>query len=171
MGGKTKTTTTNPNAISQYNSAVSTLGKTSYKPVTADQINQYQNPYTSSVIDATLARSNQNQQMALNGNRDQAIRAGAFGGTGLDVADALTKGQFDLNNQQTIAGLNQANYSQALETATGQNSAMNQYPLAIQALLGQLAQGTQSNSVSKAPTDWAGILQGVGSLAQGAAAL
>ncbi|MCR6660726.1 MAG: tail fiber domain-containing protein [Asticcacaulis sp.] len=178
MGGKTKTTTnsttTNPYAVQQFQSASASLPK-AYSPVTADQIDQYQNPYTSSVIDATLARSNQNQQMALNGNQDQAIRSGAFGGSGQSVADALTKGQFDLNNQQTIAGLNQANYSQALQTATGQNSAQNQYPLAIQALLAQIAQGTTQTTngtqTTKAPIDWSGLLSGVGSAASGAASL
>lgn len=171
MGGKTKTTTTNPNAVSQYKSAVSTLGNSSYKPVSSEQISGYMNPYTSSVIDATLARSNQNQQLALNGNQDNAIRSGAFGGTGLSVQNALTQGQYDMNNQATIAGLNSDNYDQALQTAVGQNQAANQYPLAIQALLGQLAQGTTTNSTSKAPTDWAGIVKAIGSTASTVAAL
>ena len=146
--GKSSTTTSNPNAISVFQNAQASLPG-SYSPVTGSQIDGFMNPYTSSVIDATTARNSQNQQMALNQIDDQAQKAGAFGGTRQAVADALTRGQFDLNNQQTTAALNSQNYSQALSAAMTQNQAINQYPLAVQSLLGQLAQGTQSKSTSK----------------------
>jgi len=167
MSGKTKTT--NPLATQQYNTALSSLGGKSYTPVTGQQIQSYIDPFTSSVIDATTARNNQNQSLALNDVRDQATRAGAFGGSGQQVAEALTRGQFDLNNQNTAAALNAANYGQALQVAQGENGAANQYPLAIQALLGQLA--GQTGTVQKSPTDWGAILQGLGSAASGAAML
>lgn len=146
---KSSGTQSNPYAIQQFQAAQSSLPKT-YSALTPEQIQSFQNPFTSSVVDATIARNNQNQDLALNDVRDQATRAGAFGGTGQDVAEALTRGQFDLNNQQTAANLNAANYAQALQTAQGENSAANQYPLAIQALLGNLAQGTQTNTTGKA---------------------
>ena len=171
MGGKSKQTTTNSNAQGVFDSAKATLGNSTYHPVDASQIQSYMNPYKSSVIDATLNRNNQNQEMALNGNRDRAIRAGAFDTTGLSVENALTRGQFDQNNQQTIAGLNDQNYGQALQTATGQNDAQSKYPLAIQALLSQLAQGSGTTTTSQKPIDWGSILSAAGSAAQGAAAL
>jgi hypothetical protein len=146
---KTSSTTTNPDAIQVFQNAQATL-PTSYSPVTGSQINGFMNPYTSSVIDATTQQNNQNQQLALNQIGDQAQKAGAFGGTRQGVAEALTRGQFDLNNQQTTAQLNSQNYSQALAAATAQNQAENQYPLAVQGLLGQLAAGTQTNSTGKA---------------------
>ncbi len=144
-------TTSNPNAIQVFQNAQASL-PTSYSPVTGSQINGFMNPFQSSVIDATTARNNQNQQMALNQIGDQAQAAGAFGGTRQAVAEALTRGQFDLNNQQTTAGLNSQNYSQALQAATTQNQQENQYPLAVQGLLGQLAQGTQTNSKGSSST-------------------
>ena len=107
-------------------------------------------PYTSSVISATQAQANQNQQMALNQLGDQAQAAGAFGGSRQGVAQALTLGQYDMNNQQTAAQLNNQNYSQALQAATTQNEQENQYPLAVQSLLGQLAKGTQTNATDDA---------------------
>lgn len=141
-------TSTNPYAIQQFNSATASLPK-AYTPLSGAQIQGYMNPFQSSVIDATMARAHQDQQMGLNQIGDQAIHSGAFGGTRQGVAEGIARGQFDLNNQQTIAGLNAANYGQALQTAQGENSAANQYPLAIQALLGQLAQGTQQNTTGK----------------------
>jgi hypothetical protein len=145
---KSSSTTTNPYAIQAFQGAQSSLPQ-QYQATTADQIKGYMNPFQSSVIDATLARSNQNQALALNDVRDAATRSGAFGGSRQGVAEALTRGQFDLNNQQTIAGLNAENYRQALQTAQGENQYHYQYPLAVQALLGQLAQGTQTNTSGK----------------------
>jgi hypothetical protein len=146
---KSSSTTSNPYAIQAFQNAQASL-PTSYSPVTGGQINSFMSPYTSSVVNATLAENNQNQQLALNQINDQAQKAGAFGGTRQAVADALTTGQFDLNNQQTVAGLNNQNYSQALQAAMTQNQAENQYPLAVQGLLGSLAKGTQTNSTENA---------------------
>jgi hypothetical protein len=146
---RSSSTTTNPYAIQAFQNAQARL-PTAFSPVTGSQIDGFMNPYQSSVIDATTARSNQDQQMALNQIGDQAQRAGAFGGSRQGVAEALTRGQFDLNNQQTVAGLNSQNYDQALQAAMMQNQEINQYPLAVQGLLGNLARGTQTNSTEKA---------------------
>jgi hypothetical protein len=148
---QSSSTTSNPNAIGVFQNAQSSL-PTSYSPVTGSQINSFMSPYTSSVISATQAQNNQNQQLALNQLGDQAQAAGAFGGNRQAVAQALTLGQYDMNNQQMAAQLNNQNYSQALNAATTQNQQENQYPLAVQSLLGQLAQGTQTNSNSNSST-------------------
>ena len=144
----TSSTTSNPNAIKVFQNAQASL-PTSYSPLTGSQIDSFMNPYTSSVINATTAQSNQNQAQALNQIDDAAQKAGAFGGTRQAAAEALTRGQFDMNNQQTTAELNNQNYNQALSAAMSQNQQINQYPLAVQSLLGNLAQGTQSNSTQK----------------------
>lgn len=146
---KSSSTTSNPYAISAFQNAQASL-PAAFSPVTGSQINGFMNPYAASVVSATQAETNQNQQMALNQIDDQAQKAGAFGGTRQAVADALTRGQFDLNNQQTTAQLNNQNYSQALQAAMTQNQDINQYPLAVQSLLGNLAKGTQSNSTDSA---------------------
>ncbi len=148
---KSSSTTSNPNAIQVFQNAQASL-PASYAPVTGSQIDGFMNPYTSSVVNATTAENNQNQQMALNQLGDQAQKAGAFGGSRQGVAEALTLGQYDLNNQQTTAALNSQNYSQALQAAMTQNQQENQYPLAVQGLLGQLAQGTQTNSSGSSST-------------------
>lgn len=172
MGSKSKSTqtTTNKAAIDRYNQASATLPQ-AYRALTGDQINQYMNPYQSGVIDTTLADLNRSREMGLNAANDRAIKAGAFGGTGASVERALAQGEFDRNTAGVLANLNAQNYSQAMQTAQQQNASMNQYPLAYQALLGQLAQGTQTTTTgtqSQSP-GLAQILQAAGTAAQGAA--
>lgn len=75
----------------------------------------YENPYTNDVINSTMALANQQdatQQSSLAGN---AIQSGAspFGGDRAGVAAAALAGQQDLANNQTIAGLNNQNFTQA----------------------------------------------------------
>ncbi len=146
-GSKTnsKSTTTNQYAIDQYNAAKQAL-PSSYGWLDPSRIQTYMNPYTDSVIDANTAYANQQQQQAINANHDAAIKAGAFGGSGMARADALTQGQFDLNNQQMAANLRSQGYQSALSTATTENSAANAYLIQLQQLLGQLAQGTQTTT-------------------------
>jgi len=135
----------NPYAIDQYKQAQASLPQ-SYSPLSTGMIQNYMNPYTDSVVKANTAYANQNQDIALNQVRDEATRAGAFGGSGMARAEALTRGQFDLNNQMMTSGLLNQGYGQALQTAQGENSAANQYPLAVQALLGQLAGQTEQQT-------------------------
>jgi hypothetical protein len=77
-------------------------------------VQQYQNPYTQNVINATEAQQNQQdaiQQSQVVGN---AASQGAWGGDRSAVAQALTAGQQALANNSTIAGLENQGYSQAL---------------------------------------------------------
>ena len=140
-----KSTTTNQYAIDQYNAAKQAL-PSSYGWLDPSRIQSYMNPYTDSVIDANTAYAHQQQQQAINANHDAAVKAGAFGGSGMARADALTQGQFDLNNQQMAANLRNQGYQSALSTATTENSAANAYLIQLQQLLGQLAQGTQTTT-------------------------
>ena len=83
-------------------------------------ISQYESPYQQDVINATQAQianqdAIQNQQQTSN-----AIGAGAFGGDRAGVAQAALAGQQALANNSTLAGLNNQNYSQALQTAQQQ---------------------------------------------------
>jgi hypothetical protein len=96
-------------------------------PLTAAQIQQYQNPYTQNVIDATQAQfNNQNaqQQQQLTGN---AISQGALGGNRVGVAQANLAGQESLAQAPVIAGLYSNSYQQGL-AAAGQQFQQN--PLA-----------------------------------------
>ena len=140
-----KSTTTNQYAIDQLNAAKQAL-PANYGWLDPSRIQNYMNPYTDSVIDANTAYAHQQQQQAINANHDAAIKAGAFGGSGMARADALTQGQFDLNNQQMAANLRSQGYQSALSTAQTENTAANQYLIQLQQLLGQLAQGTQTTT-------------------------
>lgn len=88
-------------------------------------LSKYMNPYTSSVIDATTAANERARQIAGVSNQQHATQAGAFGGSRAGVADSLTNGEYDRNSLSTIAGLNQANFTQAQTAAQGDVSAQN----------------------------------------------
>lgn len=128
------------------------------QPLTAQQIAQYQSPYTQQVVDATQAQfSNQNaqQQNALVGN---AASQGALGGDRVGVAQAQLAGQQNLSQAPVIAGLYNQGYSTALQTglAEQQNLGNAAYSLGN---LGVAGQG--------AALQGAGAQVGAGSLQQG----
>ena len=78
------------------------------------QVGQYENPFTQDVINATQNQfNNQNKQQAQFLN-SQNIGAGAFGGDRAGVSQAVLAGQQQASQAPVIAGLNQANYNQAL---------------------------------------------------------
>ena len=79
----------------------------------ADGVSKYMNPYTQSVIDATMATARQNDAIQTAGLTSNAIGSGAYGGDRNGIAQATLAGQQDMANNSTIAGLNQANYGQA----------------------------------------------------------
>lgn len=112
----TSTSTTGPSEDAKRLIAQAT------RPVSADQINQYMNPYQQKVIDATMAQlENQygQQSSQLKGN---AIASGALGGDRARVAQAVLAGQQGLNTATTIGSLQSANYAQALAAAQAEQN-------------------------------------------------
>ena len=109
--------------------------------------------------------------MARSDNADQAIAQHAFGGTGLAVENTLTNGQYDQNSANFTSNLLNSGYGQALATAQAENDKQNQYPMAIQQLLGTLAQGTTNTTTVKAPYDWGNTIKAVGQTAQTAGSI
>lgn len=89
-------------------------------PLTQQQIQNYQNPYTQSVVDATMAGLRQQQGQALSQQQGEAIRAGAFGGDRAGLQRAQLMGQQGLATAQAISPLYQRAYEQAVATAAGQ---------------------------------------------------
>lgn len=87
-----------------------------------NNIQGFENPYTSSVINSSLALANQQNQQQQQQLQSSAASAGALGGDRLGVAQGVLGGQQALANNQLISGLNQQNYSQALG-ASQQNAA------------------------------------------------
>lgn len=96
-------------------------------PLTSQQIQQYQNPYTQNVVDATQAQFNRNnaqQQEALKGNQ---IASGAFGGNRNGIGAANLSSQQATQQNPIIAGLYSNSYNQGVATAGQQ---FQQNPLA-----------------------------------------
>ena len=80
----------------------------------AAAVQQYENPYTQSVIDSTMANLNENDAEQSQQQTAGDIGAGAYGGDRAAVGQAELGRQQDLANNQTVAGLESQNYSQAL---------------------------------------------------------
>lgn len=74
---------------------------------------QYMNPYTSGVIDSTMADMNRGRQMALGQIGDQATAARAFGGSRHGIAEAETNRAFADQAGQMAAGLRQNAFTNA----------------------------------------------------------
>lgn len=157
-----------------YQSALQRFGGASYSPLTGDKINQYMNPYNTSVIDAALGDNDHSRMMARNSNTDEAIRAHAFGGSGLDVANGLTEGEYDRNAQGFIANLRNQGFNTATGIAQGENTATNNFPLLLQQLLNGTVQtltpDVTTKGTSSDPMDTAGkAVKTAGQVAQLAA--
>jgi hypothetical protein len=128
-------------------------------------IGQFMNPFTSDVVQATQAQmNNQNQQQAQFLN-SQNIGAGAFGGDRAGVSQAVLAGQQQTAEAPVIAGLNQANYNQALAEFNNQQQTGLQSQEFNQGQLGQMA--TQYGNLGVAAQQ-AG-LQGAGAQMQAGA--
>lgn len=132
-------------------------------PISAGAVQNYENPFQKSVIDATTASLDENdaaQRAALRGN---AIAQGALGGDRARVAQAELARQQNLARGQTIAGLNATNYSQALAAAQADREAKarqallygNAQGIALQGAGAELAAGTaqqdQANKLLASP--------------------
>lgn len=110
---------------------------TPYQALSGSMINQYMDPYRQSVIDTTMSDLDRSRQQAQMGNDDAAIRAGAFGGSRHGVLGAQTNSEYDRNTAGILAGLNSQGYSQALQTAQGENANANDWKLKLRELLNQ----------------------------------
>lgn len=127
-------------------------------PLTAQQIQQYQNPYTQDVVNATQAQfnnQNQQQQAQLTGN---TIAQGALGGNRAGVAQANLAGQQSLAEAPTIAGLYSNSYNSGLATAGQQ---FQQNPLAAAGSIANFGVSGENAALSGA-----GAQLGAGTLEQ-----
>lgn len=118
------------------------------QPLTQSQIQQYQSPYTQSVVDSTSAWfNNQNQQQQQNvlGN---AASQGALGGDRVGVAQANLAAQQTASQAPVIAGLYNQGYQQAVGVAQQQqqNQANAAYSLGNLGVAGQNAALTGANA-------------------------
>ena len=144
------------NSAQPYLGAAGAMTMGASAPVNPEQfqgmgsLQNYMNPYTSSVVDTTQAEmNNQNQQQAQFLNSAN-ISSGAFGGDRAGIGQSILANQQQLAEAPTIAGLNQANYTQAMsnwQNQQGVNLAAQQANAARQmtgaAQLGEIGQSTQ----------------------------
>lgn len=130
-------------------------------------LNQYMNPYQQSVVDATLNQMKQNQDVMFNQNTANAIRQGAYGGSGQFLGSAEIARQQGLANAQTLAQLNASNYQQAVQQYNQQQAQAIAAKQAAAQVLGQLG-GQQAGLLSGAYQQAA---QTLGQLGQQQAAL
>lgn len=127
-------------------------------PLTQQQIQQYQNPYTQNVVDATQAQFNRNnaqQQEALKGNQ---IASGAFGGNRNGIGAANLSSQQATQQNPIIAGLYSNSYNQGVATAGQQ---FQQNPLAAGNAIANFGLSGQGAALSGA-----GAQLGAGTLQQ-----
>ena len=80
-------------------------------------ISAYQSPYTPQVIETTLGDIRREQDIAQRRAQEQAIRAGAFGGSRSAIMEAEATRPYVEQAARTAAGLRQAGYGQALGAA------------------------------------------------------
>lgn len=107
-------------AAQPYYQQAAAQTQASSAPLTAEQIQRYQNPYIQSVIDPTLKALQQQQGVDLARQQAQQIRSGSFGGDRSGISRAVLQGQQELAQAQAISPLYQQGYQQALQTAQQQ---------------------------------------------------
>ena len=108
-----------------YLSPATSLTAASAGPVNAGalgaaQIGQYMSPYNNSVVQSTLAALQQQQGQDQSTLQGQQIMSGAFGGSRAALDQANLARQQELTTAQTVSGLENQNYSQALGAAQQQ---------------------------------------------------
>jgi hypothetical protein len=111
----------------QYNGATAGyLGALAARPqnVTAGQISNtnldpYMNPFTQSVIQATLPGMQQANALSQNQQANAANSSNAFGGSRQGIQQGVAQAQGAQNIGQMLASLNSQNFTQAQAAATG----------------------------------------------------
>ena len=107
-----------------------------------DAYKQFMSPYQKEVIDTTLAEFDRQQAIQQTGLRDQAIRAGAYGGGREGVMAAEAARGADANRAQLQAQLLAQGFQQAQQAAAA-DLAAEQGLGAYQSQLGQAQQAVQ----------------------------
>lgn len=124
---------------------------TPYSPLSADQIRQYENPYTEDVVNATISDVERARQIANVDNSARATAGGAWGGSRHGVLDAETQLGSERNLAGILGGLRSQGYQQATQTGQSENRAQYDWLMNLQQLLNQTTgllpnYGTEKNS-------------------------
>ena len=148
-------------------------------------IQSFQNPYNTQVIDQSLSDLDRARQIRLQSDQDRAIGAGAFGGSRSALLEAETNRNFADAAARTSSNLRQSGYNNALNAAmqdrgfrTGIQSGLlsDQYKnLGFLSGIGSQQQGLQQRGMDAGYNEFMRALQygpqQLGLLAQGVSAL
>lgn len=145
--------------LNAYSAVGSSLGGAGARDVSARSaasmgLDQYLNPHTNNVVDATLSDLDLQRQRAITGGQSSATQAGAFGGSRHGVADSLTN-EAALRQAALSAGqLRSDGFNTALGMAQGDANRD------MQAQLGN-QQADVSTSIANANNQWSFAGQGL----------
>lgn len=103
----------------QQANTYTTQGAQSATPKDLD-IQRYMSPYMDDVVNSTATLIDQGNAQAMSGSLGDAIKSGTFGGDRAGIAAAVLAGQQQMNRANTLAGLKQQGYQQAVSTAQQQ---------------------------------------------------
>lgn len=132
---------------------------TPYTPLSADQIRQYEDPYTQDVVNATISDVERARQIANVDNSARATAGGAWGGSRHGVLDAETQLGSERNLAGILGGLRSQGYQQAQQVGQAENRAGFDWALNLQQLLNQATgmlptYGTQKQSGKTSGFNW-----------------
>ena len=134
-------------------------------PITAQEIQRFQSPFTQAVLQTTLDELDRRQQIADQRLSDQAVRSGAFGGARFGVQQAESQRNLRDVQARTAADINQRAFQQALGQAQAQrqresqaagqfgNIAGQQMQLGSQGIQGLLQSGQLGQTQAQAGRD------------------
>lgn len=125
--------------------AIGNISNIAAQPLSTAQIGQYMNPFQQNVINATMANigeTNAQQMQQTTGQLQQA--AGGIGADRVAVGQSELARQQALASNQTLAGLQQQNYAQALAAAQQQQG------FGLGAAQAQLGAGTLQQQTGQA---------------------
>lgn len=86
-------------------------------PISAENISQYQNPYSQAVMQTTLDELERRQQISDQGLSDQAVKSGAYGGARFGVQQAESQRNLRDVQAKAAADIQAKSYQQALAAA------------------------------------------------------
>ena len=127
-----------PTTAAQAGTAQSALANpTSAAQISGQNLGAYMNPYTQSVINATLPIMQQQLGLSQDAQQNAASSANAFGGSRQAIQQGVTQAQGAMDMAQMAAQLNNQNYAQAQQAA--------QYDVGQQNQVGMYNQGQANN--------------------------
>ena len=118
----------------QASRALTTMGA---QPITAENISQYQNPYSQAVMQTTLDELERRQQISDQGMADQAVKSGAYGGARFGVQQAESQRNLRDVQAKAAADIQAKSYQQALAAAQADKQRQGQAGQAYGNIAGQ----------------------------------